>query len=161
LGGVILGIFLFNTHEWGREFNYRFVSQHHIVWKVCACVWLHFFFTLILTLPDFFFCIFWIDLWKSTSAIFSSLSTLSLSLSTLCLQLIFPPSFYIKHFPHFCLRISLICVGGCLVCVLIFFSIYYIFFFSLSSSLDLFFYLILTFDFIFQGGLDFFYTPSL
>jgi len=81
-------------------------------------------------------------------------STYSISL---CLQLFFPPYFYIKHFPHFCLRISLICVGGCLVCVLIFFSIYYIFFFSLSSSLDLFLKKFnLTFDFYFQGGLHFF-----
>jgi hypothetical protein len=160
---VILGIFLFNTHEWGREFNYRFVSQHHIVWKVCACVWLHFFFSLSFSLFQTFSFVFSGSTFGKAHLQFSRLYLLflSLSLSTLCLQLIFPPSFYIKHFPHFCLRISLICVGGCLVCVLIFFSIYYIFFFSLSSSLDLFFYLILTFDFIFQGGLDFFYTPSL
>ena len=45
------------------------------------------------------------------------------------------------------------------------FSIYYIFFFSLSSSLDLFFKFNLTFDFFFREGLIilifFFYTPSI
>lgn len=113
------------------ETPYRFESV-----RVCVCGFIFpshylkifFFFS-------FFFCIFWSNFGKATCKKFSRLFFLFVS------NLFSQPSFYISNISlTFCLRISLICVGGCLVCVLIFFfSIYYIFFFSLSSSLDLFF----------------------
>lgn len=114
------------------ETPYRFES-------VRVCVWLHFSLSLSWNIFffffSFFFCIFWSTFGKATCKKFSRLFFLFVS------NLFSQPSFYISNISlTFCLRISLICVGGCLVCVLIFFfSIYYIFFFSLSSSLDLFF----------------------
>lgn len=129
----------FRTQDWKRQLFFQFCSKHHIVLKVCACVCgfifpshylkIYFFFF------SFFFCIFWSTFGKATCKKFSRLFFLFVS------NLFSQPSFYISNISlTFCLRISLICVGGCLVCVLIFFfSIYYIFFFSLSSSLDLFF----------------------
>ena len=101
-------------HEWDSS---RLFLQHHIVLRVCGFI----FSSKTLILIQFFF-------------VYPSVSTFGKHYNFLVSISISPFSLSEKHFPHFCLRISLMCVGGCLVCVLIFFSIYYIFFFSLSSS---------------------------
>ena len=121
------------------------------------CVWLHYFLPLILS--DFSF-VFSGSTFGKAHLQFFRLPIYSLSLS-LCLQLIFPPSFYIKHFPHFCLRISLICVGGCLVCVLIIFYLLHLLLLAIFFSWFIFFLFNLTFDFFFREGLIIFFTHTI
>ncbi len=85
-------------------------------------VWLHFF------LPRLSFLIqtIFFFVYPSVST-FGKHYNFLVSISIYPLFLSFPLSLSLslfwkkKHFPHFCLRISLMCVGGCLVCVLIFF----------------------------------------
>ena len=128
--------------------SYRFES-------VCVCGFIIFSLSFFPT-----FLLYFLDrpLEKHICNFFVSLSTLSLSL---CLQLIFPPSFYIKHFPHFCLRISLICVGGCLVCVLIIFYLLHLLLLAIFFSWFIFFLFNLTFDFFFREGLIIFFTHTI
>ena len=109
--------------SWGRCLLTRvgFISTVFATSYRFESVWLHFFFQDFNFNSIFFF-------------VYPSVSTFGKHYNFLVSISISPFSLSEKHFPHFCLRISLMCVGGCLVCVLIFFSIYYIFFFSLSSS---------------------------
>lgn len=113
---------MFNTHEWGREIIidlFRNIISFGKCVRVCGFI----FFFHSHSHSSRLFLLYFLDrpLEKHICNFLVSIYSFSVCLSLFVSNLFSHPLSISNISLTFCLRISLICVGGCLVCVLIFF----------------------------------------
>lgn len=131
------GVLLYFSLSCPSSGTFRLFScKHHIVLRVCGFIYF--------SLPDFFINYFSL----SPPSIYFSIHlsrpldkhTYNFSVSFSPKTRIFPLSLSLSWTFPFCLTISLMCVGGCLVCVLIFFYLLHLLLLAIYLTLIIFFH---------------------